>query len=299
MRVQGAPAGTALVDATDPSVAIDTITVVPVGGSQIQLLLRPAVNTNNKFRFIGSIRKSGSDGAVILQDAPALASNGVIGDPANPQNFEISVDTIRNIESANGIGANITASGDDFPGNITLIRSGAGGNITGNIAAAGLILAIEASGSIGTATRPSTVAVGQVLQRVQGTSIFANIRGYTNSTTPVADVYRLNATSGSFTGSLLASTLSGGTFGVPNIQVAGNLDANVTINGNVTKPIWVGGSLPSGKTLQIGGGGLQSQVIFNRANSSGSWAGTVRVDGTTLTANAYLQLSSTLGGGAA
>lgn len=289
-RVQGSPAGTVIVDATDPLVSIDTITITPVGSSQIQLLLRPAVGTSNAFQFIGSIKKSGTGGAVILQNASALAPSGVIGDPENPQNFEITVDTINTVQSATGIGAKITASGTAFPGNITLI-SAQNGNITGDISAAGNVLTLQAAspdqnkGSIGSASRTSMISCGGTIQTIQGTSIYANIHGFSNSTTPVADLWRLSTTSGVFNGSLLATNIAGGSAGVANIQTAGNLNANITINNSLSKPIIVGGQ-------------LTGTVLINKANSGGTWSGNITVGGTTLSPTpAYTQLPATLGGG--
>ena len=93
----------------------------------------------------------------------------------------------------------------------------------------------------------------------------------------------------------------------------GDLDADVTVDGNVADPI-TANHLPSGRTIKIGTSlqsdsthdgrivlgtsGLQGQVIINSTNGSGTWTGNVTIGTTTLSPSYYSNTSSSLGGGA-
>lgn len=92
-------------------------------------------------------------------------------------------------------------------------------------------------------------------------------------------------------------------------------NAAITIGGDVTSTgsITLGGDLKAGNTIRIGhdllgtiqlpGNGLKGQIIVNANNDlvdPGTWTGTIRVDGVTLSPDdEYTQLSASLGGGAA
>lgn len=104
------------------------------------------------------------------------------------------------------------------------------------------------------------------------------------------------------------------------MQVAGDLDADVTFADFVYDPITIDGDLVSGATLtttngfgtaapiNIGGslagdilfgaGKLLHQININAANGSGTWTGNVTVGSTTLSTKPYYsQLSTALGSG--
>jgi len=152
--------------------------------------------------------------------------------------------------------------------------------------------------------------------------VHANI--VTNSSDNSDYVGRVEARSGSITGSIQTRAISPRLFGVETtcyVKASGDLDADVTVRRAVTRNngslpvIDIGGQLPANRLLSIGtslegpvggnlgglavsAGGLKGQVIINSGNTTGAWAGSVKVGATTLNPiPEYASTATSIGGG--
>ena len=145
-------------------------------------------------------------------------------------------------------------------------------------------------------------------------------RIYANITTPNTnslrgDVREIVTTAGSFVGSLTTFAMQGTALGVPTIDIAGDLDADIDV-ATIKRPVNIGGAIKAGRTLMIredlkeeaplrifASGGLVGRIIINADDAvQDGWQGTVKIGpgGTPITlspAPNYTQLSSALGGG--
>ena len=229
----------------------------------------------------------------------------------------ITAHAIGTVRSANGnivgsiIVSDSTASSDDPTvgiGSITATNYSVRASIT---CSSGKLGAVTASnGTIGTSAATRSSITGGQMGFFKAQSIYADI----SATGSVVD--GLRATVGDFVGSLTASRLATGVSD-RRIVVAGNLDADITLNGTDAVPefdnnaggaskrylpaIYAAGDLKASRTIAIAAGQLKGNIVFNGANGGGAWSGTVSVGGTTVSSASggrYTQTAADLGGGA-
>lgn len=203
--------------------------------------------------------------------------------------------------------------GGDLLGDILATKLEIGNiTVTGNIGAPGNFVTITA-GKDGT-TNQEFNSIGTI----QASAIWANI---TANALDRGDIARVITTSGDFVGSLTTFSIQGALAGETALDIAGNLDADIFVEGSVKQPIVIGGILPAGRIIRIGGdlkadpgtdfdidfamaNGLQGQIVINASNTGKLWSGMIRVGGpdenpiTLLPTPSYDNLPSTIGGGA-
>ena len=186
-----------------------------------------------------------------------------------------------------------------------------GGNFTGSwINAGDFINTVTVGGNIGTSTTAvqiKTFNSGGSIGTIEADNINGNI---TAGSTGTGDLQQIRTTASSFFKGLITVLDVDGQPSEPGLDIAGNLDADVTIKGNVNAPIEIAGALLSTGRIDIygalasagqidiaGSAGLNGRVIINSSNGSSAWSGTVEVGSTTLSpSGAYTQTG--LGGGA-
>jgi hypothetical protein len=111
----------------------------------------------------------------------------------------------------------------------------------------------------------------------------------------------LKTTSGNFAGTVTCKSLVNSGGAESGIIINGDVSELIHISsgGTLSYPIWIGGSLTSGGTIDYdAASSLTNQIIINRTAGSGTWSGAVTIGSTTLSGPYYTNLSSTLGGGA-
>jgi hypothetical protein len=321
VNAYGNPSGVVTVQASGTNEAIQSITVVPqtnppYSASQLSLILNVNGVSGGSVGNLGGISRNGTNGDLVIG---TVTVNGNVGDPSNPNSTSIVGQAINTITAGGDIAASIQATGSSqFNGNITTVES-TSGRILGDITAADIIATrIKAASTIGTASHTVNIGGGTYCKLIQGTSIYANI----NDGVPVSGVYgpmgqlaQLVTTSDGFHGSIKAASIRGAPSGANSLDIASDLDADITLTGDVGAPVSVSRNFISGRMLKISGGvinsgsdngslhfgsgGLKGQVIINTAAGSSGWGGAASVDNITLsTLPYYSQSSSGLGGGA-
>lgn len=316
----GNPGGTVIVQADDSNDPIESITIVPQSNppftsSQLNLSLtvRPKPSTPGSIPYLGSISRSGTAGDLWIG---SVNVQGTIGKPASPHSTSITAQSINDITASSHIAGDIVSLGSaQVSGAVGIVTSG--GNITGHVKAENsTINKVLASGTIGVSSgSQSNIWAKSGITRVEGSTIYANIQANKAGS---GGIQELVTNSGDLVGSLSANHLSG-SFGV-GMDIAGDLDADVTFADFVYDPITIDGDILSGATLTmtngfgttapiniggslagditVGAGDLLHQININAANGSGTWTGDVTVGSTTLSAIPYYsQLSTPLGGG--
>lgn len=223
---------------------------------------------------------------------------------------------------ANGIRGPVTA--DD--GTINNVVTAGNGDLLANLSAPlGEIQNISIDGNIGSSGSLVTIAAGKDLgvsspyiciNLVEADEIWANIRA---NTTARGDLRRVTTRSGDYTGSIRFSSLQGTTSGTPGIDIAGDLDADITADDFVGRAIVIAGTVSSGSLIRIEedlkddagiaqefyiatGAGFAGELFINAGGATSSaWAGVVKIGSTSLSPDGqgrYTNVSSSLGGGA-
>ncbi len=344
------PFGSTLINlrATNPLNDIDYITI-EIATSQLVILKITGANDSSPFDSAGEIRFQPIVNPNVPQPPPPEPPIYYTGDLiVELLRCSGNVGSIRSHGIVQGIiGGSVTGSVEviDRDTSDTAVRGDLGsflvgnsstgtGSILGNVLVeGGNIDTLIAYGSIGTSSTPVTVkgwSLG-LLRNITAASIHANIQSE-NPSVGITQVRLVKATSGDFTGSLKAQSLSGGT-GETGLRVAGNLSANVQITSDASNPIAVTGSMTGSSsslsvgtnssggltigtlatdkritiggsltgTTSIGAGGLRGQVIVNANNSGGTWQSpaTATVGGVSLSPLPnYVLGSMTIGCGA-
>jgi len=181
-----------------------------------------------------------------------------------------------------------------------------------HIEAGGPITNITASGDIGTSTafaEITTTADGGDILLVKAANIYADI-ATPNTANFRGDVKRIETTAsaGVFKGSLTTFSMEGTPLNDPCMLITGDLTADVDAAGSIKRPVTISGDL-SGR-MRIGGdlkaeapvtvgGELTGQITINALAGVGLWSGNVTVDSTVLSPKPnYAQTAASLGGGA-
>ncbi|MCA9289224.1 MAG: hypothetical protein KDA05_11600 [Phycisphaerales bacterium] len=210
----------------------------------------------------------------------------------------------------------------DSTGPITLID--VGGNLTGLVRSKqSFVLVVDVAGDIGAPGSPISMQAYDGFEQIIADSIHANIDAQYDPPGPVGPgdgtVFRLETRTGDFSGSMNTEFVTSKT-GVSDpgffiagdldapitvqqdvrrpIEIGGDLNANITVTDQVRSRIVIGGSLVSGRTISaqaLTEAGINGQVIINANNASGTWAGSVVVNGTTLATAPYYS-NTALGG---
>ncbi len=192
-----------------------------------------------------------------------------------------------------------------------------GGNLRRNVSARDFINNIDVSGNIvPSGALPVGIGVSAAnapIGVVKAASMNANIvAGPENPPGQRGDIKQVKTTSGGFSGLIIGRNLQGTALGVPALDIAGDLAANVTVHGSVDRPTTINGVLAPDKTIQIhesltpnapititNATGLQGQIIINANGADGVWSGNVTVGSTHLSpVPSYTNLPASLGGGA-
>ncbi len=219
-----------------------------------------------------------------------------------------------------------TASNMDTEGTITqLSNTTIAGSLLGNVNCdRGSISNLFVTGTIGTRANPVTISADgtrAVITAIRCAEFYGTLRGRSDlASAPAPREFR--TTGGPIVGTLRVAGLGNPTLTSVNdgLSCAGDLEAQVNINGVASRPITVTGTiladkyiriitigaagnanpnisinrLASGATLRLENGlpsnstitfgsagvpGLAGQVLINASNGGGTWAGTVRVGG--------------------
>jgi hypothetical protein len=254
--------------------------------------------------------------------ADILAGPRLGGGTSTISNLQSGGDILGNVTAAAGGITQIEASGNISGSVISNTASigtiSAGGDISGPIKAeSGSIGSIIADGDFTTPLNGSTfqVRAKNGIDTIIAHSITAYITACSNCTSSTSTgagvVGLVKTTGGDFTHSIAMRSLSTSTLSSESgIIINGSLPSGALMrfitSGSVSQPITITGSL--GGTIQYdSAGALTNQIIVNSANGSGTWGGSVLVDGITLASSQtnllyqapyYGVTASTLGGGA-
>lgn len=237
----GNPAGTIIVQADDSNDPIESITVVPQSNPScpscsinLSLTVRPKPGTPGSIPYLGSITRVGTAGDLWVS---SVNVQGTIGNPASPHSTSIIAQSINDITASSHIAGDIVSTGSaQVPGAIGTITSG--GNITGHIKAENSsINRVIANGVIGVSSgSQSDIWAKSGINRIEASTIYASIQANKAGS---GGVQELVTNSGDLVGSLNANYLSG-SFGV-GMQIAGDLDADITFADFVYDPITIDG----------------------------------------------------------
>ncbi len=151
-----------------------------------------------------------------------------------------------------------TFSGD-IEGPITALSGGitqvvdVAGDLLADIAAEGSINSITVTGDIGTPTAPVSIAAVGDIRTVVASAIYADIDASDPGSGGTWDVWRLEATSGTFSGSLSLDRLRDPLVGSEEgVFVDTDLDADITTSQSVLEPIEVEGDFLAGRIIEVG-----------------------------------------------
>ncbi len=274
-------------------------------------------NDSNQFTFIEIEGPTSNQSLDSVEDIFVISSTGtVLLSKANVLNdvASIQVNTITGTDIGGDITGDIELIERSGGGFSNIVDMDVGGDIFGDILVNfGDIDDLVVGGSIGTINNKSTISTGRHIFRLVADEIHANI-----TTAQGFHIQRIEAAgvsgTGDFTGSISSTSLTningGPEFG---LVVDGDLDADVSFSGIVSRPIDIDGKLVDGRIISIGtdltgpagdiiktaANGLEGLIIVNASNGSGTWTGDVTVGTTTLSPEPrYTQLASSLGGGA-
>ena len=162
-----------------------------------------------------------------------------------------------------------------------------GGHLLGDVTSQESIASLQVTGDIGSSTNTVSITAGDQIREIIAGTIWANIESVARD--PI-EVFR--TTDGDFNGSLTIG--DAGSASGTGVEIARDVNAEVTIDGDVVKPIRIRRSLIGDIDID---GALVDQVFINSADDSGSWSGDIFVGSTTLSPKgAYTQTG--LGGGA-
>lgn len=171
------------------------------------------------------------------------------------------------------------------------------GSITGSLNANGFISDVEAtSGNIGVSFSPSSIVARNGIRKIDAGTVYANINTQNNG--GVGALWSLRTTTGPFVGSISAAGIDYFQ-GAGGLDIAGNLDANLSVLYEIVEPVSIDGAFVSGRTLTTAANGIRSQIILNQDNNGFVWNGSVTVGTTPLSPIPYYDNApSALGGGA-
>jgi len=144
-----------------------------------------------------------------------------------------------------------------------------GGGLFAPVDAGGAILNIAVAGDIGTSMSPVSITADGDIRSVVANAIYADIDASDPGGGGTWDVWRLQATSGTFSGSLSLDRLRDPTAGsTQGVFVYGDLDADVTIARSALEPLEVEGDFLPGRIIDIGIN-LQKNTINNQSQNTG------------------------------
>jgi hypothetical protein len=179
------------------------------------------------------------------------------------------------------------------------------------------------TGDIGSPGNPTSITSSTTsaqhanINGISASAIYANITT-PNTSSNRGDVRQIVTTGGPFVGSLTTFAMQGTALGVPTIDIAGDLDADINAL-TLKRPLNIGGILPENRTIRIRQDlkaeapvtfsaldGFRGQIIINAENGTHPWNGAIAANGYVLSPSAnppdmapyYERLSSDLGGGA-
>lgn len=270
-------------------------------GDHVRLIIREG--DPNSLQGVSNVRKVGGSAELWIQ---TIETRGTI-------TGIIEANRVISLNARADIFADITATGSASPldtiSSVVAGYTGDPGSIRGNVTChEGSIGEIRADqGTIGPRTNGLPVQIlnetasGGDIGTIRARAITADIRMGTGGNNGRFGF--LEATQGNFTGSLLTKAFKVDTSDA--VVVRGNLDADITIASSnpdaaLTRGIKIGGSLVSGRTIDIGAAqGLVNEILINRANTGGVWGGQVRIAGVGPTNPPfYVEPHSAIGGGA-
>ncbi len=210
--------------------------------------LTGSVLVNEVFRFDvdGQVQahvdanEPGNGGGFVVE-AASISSNGRV---------RLSTGNIRRVRAFSGdIAGPITV----LSGGITPFGLDVAGDLLADVSAAGLIESITVAGEIGTSTSPVSITTSGDIRAVVASAIFADIVASDPGGDDTWDVWLLEVTSGTFSGSLSLDRLRD-----PEVEseegvfVDGDLDADITISRSALEPIEVEGDFLAGRIIEVG-----------------------------------------------
>lgn len=270
------------------NIRINSITINMSGALSDRILLNILTSTGGSIIHVGSVTKTGS-GDLWIAD---IRCSGTIGGAWTGN-------SINEIIADGDISASFTSTGSTgtgVPGDIALVRS-TGGSITGSLNSNGFISDVEAiNGNIGVSFSPSLITSRNGIRKIDAGTVYANIN--TRNSGGQGDLWYLKARAGPFVGTINTTNIQSSA-GNKGLDIAGNLDANISITNWFTERAFIDGTFVSGRTLTTGSNGIRDQVILNRDNNGFVWNGNVTVGTTPLSPLPYYDNApSVLGGGA-
>ncbi len=209
--------------------------------------LTGSVLVNEVFRFDvdGQVQahidadEPGNGGGFVVE-AASISSSGRV---------RLSAGNIKRVRTFSGdIEGPITA----LSGGITQVTDVAG-DLLADIAVEGSISSITVAGEIGTSTSPVSITTSGDIRAVVASAIFADIVASDPGGDDTWDVWLLEVTSGTFSGSLSLDRLRDPEVGSEEgVFVDGDLDADITISRSVLEPIEVEGDFLAGRIIEVG-----------------------------------------------
>jgi hypothetical protein len=246
------PTGTVNVFVSAPSVPLGHICVNSVGTNHT-VILHVGLSASR----VGSIRSIRDTGTGTVQLAEAWTT-GHIGQGVSPGDFAIEVDVVVTVEASGDLLGSIKAT----DGGVATVRAA---SVLANVFAEGVsgtgtIGVIDAVQQIGSTTNTVQILSRNDTGTIVADRIYAdvNTRAGTGGNGNLTLLRTRSGSSGNiFRGSLVTTSVVG-TVTNHGIQVFGELDADITVHQDVTRPIIVSGQLNSGRTLTIAGSMLTS-----------------------------------------
>ncbi|MCB9846025.1 MAG: hypothetical protein H6811_08580 [Phycisphaeraceae bacterium] len=282
---------------TDP---IDMVTVVSGSGGNTNVYIR-GTSPGTGVDSVDTVEDIGTGVANLIE----LRTINDLGEPGS-SNPAIKMDSI-----------NTVVVGDDVLNDIVTTNGAitdmfVGGEFQGDVDVNGSnIEKLEVIGRIGTPSVPVTIDVERNIKRIVAGEIYADISTGASFDTQYIETTGAGALDGHFVGSLTTRILSD--LGGPDrgLDIAGDLDADLTFTDRVTRPITVAGGFLAARIIKIAGrladtgdisigsAGLHGRILINTDNIDEDWLGDVTVGATTLsTVPYYDQTPSSIGGGA-
>lgn len=280
------------------------------------------VEDGGTFSYITEISKhSNSTGELWISEVDI---EGTIGAAGSSPGGLVEADRMTSIRSSEDLNADVIAGPVVGGGVSSLVLLNIDGDVRGDLDVLyGAIDEITVGGDIGSSTNTVTIRSRDGNKGMTAGAVWAAITANANSGT--GSFRNLTTSTGGFAGSLIAKRLESPTGG-DGMHIVGDPSADldfslgirlpIVVSGNLTgdidaselyvgtSSITVDGSLSGSITLDSGG--LDSQIIVNAGNGSGTWTGPVTVGSYVLDngstqpdlAPYYERLSSEIGGGA-